>query len=71
MKKAWNDLKSFVTIWLMLLLAVVVVADLFGYELTDPVLLLFTNTLTAVITYYFTKKDKKEENENNVEGSEE
>lgn len=70
MKKAWNDLKSFVTIWLMLLLAVVVIADLFGYELTDPVLLLFTNTLTAVITYYFTKKDKKEENENNVEGSE-
>lgn len=61
MKKAWNDLKSFVTIWLMLLLGVVIVADLFGYELTDPVLLLFTNTLTAVITYYFTKKEKKEE----------
>lgn len=68
MKKAWNDLKSFVTIWLMLLLAIVVVADLFGYELTDPVLLLFTNTLTAVVTYYFTKKEKQEENiEENVE----
>lgn len=61
MKKAWNDLKSFVTIWLMLLLAIVIIANLFGKELSDPVLLLFTNTLTSVITYYYTKKKNDEE----------
>lgn len=61
MKKAWNDLKSFVTIWLMFLLAIVIIANLFGKELSDPVLLLFTNTLTSVITYYFTKKKNDEE----------
>ena len=61
MKKAFTDLKSFVTIWLMFLLAIVVVANLFGRELSDPVLLLFTNTLTSVVTYYFTKKKNDEE----------
>ena len=60
MKKAINDLKSFVTVWLMLLLGVIVVANLAGLHLDDPILLLFTNTLTAVVTYYFTKKEDKE-----------
>ena len=60
MKKAINDLKSFVTVWLMFLLGVIIVANLAGLHLDDPILLLFTNTLTAVITYYFTKKEDKE-----------
>ena len=60
MKKAINDLKSFVTVWLMFLLGVIIIANLAGLHLDDPILLLFTNTLTAVITYYFTKKEDKE-----------
>ena len=64
MKQAWNDLKSFVTVFMMLLLGTIVVANLFGYKLDDPILLLFTNIITAVITYYFTKKEKKGDEEN-------
>lgn len=60
MKKAINDLKSFVTVWLMFLLGIIIVANLAGLHLDDPILLLFTNTLTAVITYYFTKKEDKD-----------
>lgn len=60
MKKAINDLKSFVTVWLMFLLGVIIIANLAGLHLDDPILLLFTNTLTAVITYYFTKKEDKD-----------
>lgn len=61
MKKAWNDLKSFVTIWLMILLAVVVIGDLFGHKLDQDILLLFTNIITSVITYYFTRKKNKDD----------
>lgn len=60
MKKAWNDLKSFVTVAMILILSAIVVADLFGATLTDNILILVTNLITAVFTYYFTKKDKEE-----------
>lgn len=57
MKKAWNDLKSFVTVAMILILFIIVIGDLFGLNLTDNVLILVTNLITAVFTYYFTKKD--------------
>lgn len=60
MKKAWSDLKSFVTVAMVIILAGIVVADLFGAILTDNVLILVTNLITAVFTYYFTKKENKE-----------
>lgn len=60
MKKAWNDLKSFVTVAMILILLIIVVADLFSHVLSDNVLILVTNLITAVFTYYFTKKDKDE-----------
>lgn len=60
MKKAWNDLKSFVTVAMILVLLIIVVADLFNATLTDNILILVTNLITAVFTYYFTKKDKEE-----------
>lgn len=63
MKKAWSDLKSFVTIWLMLLLAAVVIGNMFGFKLDQEVLLLFTNITSSVITYYFTRKKNKEDEE--------
>lgn len=66
MKQAWSDLKSFVTIFLMFLLGIIIVANLFGHKLDDPILLLFTNIITAIITYYFTRKNtNKEGGENN------
>lgn len=57
MKKAWNDLKSFVTVAMIVILAIIVIADLFGAILTDNILILVTNLITAVFTYYFTKKE--------------
>ena len=61
MKKAWSDLKSFVTVAMILILSAIVVADLFGATLTDNILILVTNLITAVFTYYFTRKDKDKE----------
>lgn len=65
MKKALSDLKSFVTVFLMLILGVIVIADLFGLTLEHEILLLFTNTITGVITYYFNKKDEVKEVDGN------
>lgn len=59
MKKALSDLKSFVTVAMILILAIIVVADLFGASLTDNILILVTNLITAVFTYYFTKKEEE------------
>lgn len=61
MKKAWNDLKSFITVAMITILIIIVVADLFGATLTDNLLILVTNLITAVFTYYFTKKEKENE----------
>lgn len=61
LNKAWKDLKSFVTVAMIIILGIIVLADLLGATLTDNVLILFTNLVTAVFTYYFTKKDEKEE----------
>ena len=61
MKKAWNDLKSFVTIGMVGLLYIIVIADLLGIKLADNILILVTNLTTAIFVYYFTKKEEKEE----------
>lgn len=60
MKKAWNDLKSFITVAMVTLLFVMVIANLCGFSLADNLLILVTNLATSVFTYYFTKKDDKE-----------
>ena len=61
MKEFWTDLKSFVTVAMIVILAAIIVCNLFGMKLDDNLLLLFTNLITAVFTYYFTKGDKKKE----------
>lgn len=70
MKKALNDLKSFVTVAMIIILAIIVIADLFNRTISDNLLILVTNLITAVFTYYFTRKneDKKESdsNDNNI-----
>lgn len=70
MKQAWTDLKSFITVSMIVLLLIMVVANLFGFTLSDNVLVLVTNLITAVFTYYFTKKDNTQAIENNNESEE-
>lgn len=60
MKKALDDLKSFVTVAMIILLFIIVIANLLGATLAENLLILVTNLVTAVFTYYFTKKENKE-----------
>lgn len=60
MKKKF-DLKTFVTVWLMIILGVIVVANLCGKSLEQEILLLFTNIITGVMTYYFNRKESGKE----------
>lgn len=67
MKQAWSDLKSFVTIAMIILLFVIVIANLLGCTLEQNILILVTNLITAVFTYYFSRpkqNEKKEEDKN-------
>lgn len=57
MKKALTDLKSFITVAMVLILAIVIIADLFSHNISDNMLILVTNLITSVFTYYFTKKE--------------
>lgn len=62
MKQAWDDLKSFLTVAMVLLLYIVVIASLFGLNLTENLLILITNLITSVFTYYFARKSSEKEN---------
>jgi len=64
MKQFWTDLKSCITILMIILLFIVVIANLFGRTLADNLLILVTNLITAVFTYYFTKKEKGDDDKN-------
>ena len=67
MKQAWEDLKSFVTIAMKVLLFVIVIANLFGAVLSETILVLVTNLVTAVFTYYFSKNKTDVNTENKEE----
>ena len=67
MIKVFTDLKSFITVAMITLLFIVVIANLKGATLADNLLILVTNLITAVFTYYFTKKDSTSENIKNEE----
>ena len=67
MKQAWTDLKSFITVSMIVLLTIIIVANLFGLIISDNILVLVTNLATAVFTYYFTKKDNTVENKESEE----
>ncbi len=70
MKQAWNDLKSFITVSMIILLFVIVIANLFGANLAENLLILVTNLMTAVFTYYFTKKiESKSENTEKIDSN--
>lgn len=64
MKKAINDVKSFVTVLFAITLVLLLFVSVFKNEsLFEIIFLLFTNLCTAVFTYFFTKpkSENKEE----------
>jgi hypothetical protein len=61
MKKAWEDVKSFVTVMMTIGMLALLFVPL---DINKDVLMLFSSTYGAVITYFFTrKKDDKEDKE--------
>ena len=42
---------------MIIILFIIVIGNLFGFKLEDNILILVSNLMTAVFTYYFTKAD--------------
>lgn len=64
MKKAFSDVKSFVTILFALALVALLFIAVFKSEaMFESIFLLFTNLATAVFTYFFTKKNTENKEE--------
>lgn len=64
MKKAWSDVKSFVTV----IMTIAMVALVFlPYEINKEILMIFSSSYGAVITYFFTRKDNTKERSDNNE----
>ena len=57
MKKAWDDLKSFVTVIMTLAMVVLLFVP---FEVNKEVLMLFSTSYGAVLTYFFNKKKEVE-----------
>nr|DAM80585.1 MAG TPA: hypothetical protein [Bacteriophage sp.]DAZ75954.1 MAG TPA: hypothetical protein [Caudoviricetes sp.] len=57
MKKAWDDLKSFVTVIMTLAMVVLLFVP---FEVNKEVLMLFSTSYGAVMTYFFNKKKEVE-----------
>lgn len=62
MKQAWSDLKSFVTISVVLTLVslLIIVAVQQNWEIFQLIFTLFSSVTASVITYFFTKKSNSE-----------
>lgn len=62
MKQAWSDLKSFVTITVIITLVtlLIITAVYQNWEIFQLIFTLFSSVTSAVITYFFTKKSSKE-----------
>lgn len=67
MKKAWNDVKSFVTVIMTLGLIVLLLVP--NINPPKEILALYCTSYGAVITYFFTKKDDNAKNTENSEKS--
>ena len=67
MRKAWDDVKSFLTILFALALVGLLYIAVFKSEtMFETVFLLFTNLCTAVFTYFFTKRKEDKKDDNNI-----
>lgn len=62
MKQAWSDLKSFVTITVVVTLVtlLIITAVYQNWEIFQLIFTLFSSVTASVITYFFTKKSSKE-----------
>lgn len=60
MKKAWNDVKSFVTVIMTIGLIVLLLVP--NINPPKEILALYCTSYGAVITYFFTKKDDNAKN---------
>ena len=68
MKKAFTDVKSFVTILFASAVVILLFIAVFKSETVfETVFLLFTNLSTAVFTYFFTKKNTDNIINDNIE----
>lgn len=68
MKKAFTDVKSFVTILFALAVVILLFIAVFKSEtIFETIFLLFTNLCTAVFTYFFTKKNTDNIINDNIE----
>ena len=63
MKKAWNDVKSFVTIVMTIGLMVLLLVP--NVNPPTEIVALYCTSFGAVITYFFTRKDG-DNNDNNI-----
>lgn len=66
MKKAWEDVKSFVTVVMTIAMVVLLFVP---FEVNKEVLMIFSSSYGSVMTYFFTKKKEEkggEENGNNL-----
>lgn len=65
MKQAWSDLKSFVTISVIITLMtlVIITAIQQNWDVFQVVFTLFSSVTMATITYFFTKKKDDENTE--------
>ena len=63
MKQAWDDLKSFVTITVVVTLVslLIITAIYQNWEIFQLIFTLFSSVTSAVITYFFTKKTNNKE----------
>lgn len=66
MKQAWDDLKSFVTISVVITLValLIITAVQQNWEIFQLIFTLFSSVTSAVMTYFFTKKNNSETAEN-------
>lgn len=63
MKKAWNDVKSFVTIVMTIGLMVLLLVP--NVNPPTEIVALYCTSYGAVITYFFTRNEKKGDNNDN------
>lgn len=69
MKQAWNDLKSFVTISVVIALVILLILTAVqqNWDIFQLIFTLFSSVTASVITYFFTKKSNSDITENTTE----
>ncbi len=55
MKKAWTDLKSFVTVIMTIAMVILLFIH---YEVNKEILMLFSTSYGAIMTYFFNRKNE-------------